>query len=127
MALRKKKNKEVSNNNLSKQIDGLLTHIKAIDERIDANGRKLSDQIEAVNTSLSIQVGNMSEQVEVVALAVANVQNRLAEINHKIIGTNQKINGLDNRFDDFALNRAKVDEVNARFLRLEKKVGLSKN
>ena len=74
-----------------------------------------------------MQTRDMSEQVEVVALAVADVQNRLAEINHKIIGTNQKINGLNNRFDDFALNRAKIDEVNARFLRLEKKVGLSKN
>ncbi|MDO8572366.1 MAG: hypothetical protein Q7S11_01190 [bacterium] len=102
MVLRKKKNKEVSNNNLSKQIDSLLAHIKIIDERIDVNDRKLSDQIEAV------------------AFAVANIQNTLAEMRHKV-------NGINNRVGDFALNSAKIDEVTARFLRLEKKVGLSKN
>lgn len=91
--------KETSNDDLSKQIGSLLAHIKAIDERIDVNDRKLSDQIEAV------------------AFAVANIQNTLAEMRHKV-------NGINNRMDDFALNRAKIDEVNARFLKLEEKSGL---
>lgn len=120
MSLRKKKNKEVSNGDLAKQIS-------ILSNQVETTNKNLSERVETVNTNLSAQIRDMSEQVEVVALAVANVQNRLAEINHKVIGTNQKINGLNNRFDDFALNRAKTDEVNARFLRLEKKVGLSKN
>ncbi len=102
MPARKKKSKEISNNDLSKQIGSLLAQIKTIDERTDVNDRKLSDQIEAV------------------AFAVANIQNTLAEMRHKV-------NGINNRMDDFALNRAKIDEVNARFLKLEKKIGLSKN
>lgn len=102
MALRKKRNKEVSSNDLLKKINSLLAHIKILDERIDVNNRKLSDQIEAV------------------AFAVANIQNTLAEMRHKV-------NGINSRMDDFAFNSAKIDEVNARFLKLEKKIGLSKN
>ncbi len=109
--IKKKVQKEVSNNELSKQI-------KLIGERL-----------ETVNTNLSSRIQDVSEQVEVTAMAVANVQNRLAEINAKMIGMNQKINGLNNRFDDLASNHATHDEVHILSLRvgkLENKTGLAK-
>ena len=92
---KKKKNNEVSNGDLAKQI-------------------------EAVSRELSMQI-------ETVALAVAGAQNGIAEVNQRIIGVDSKIDGINRRIDDLAFNRAKTDEVNARFLRLEKKVGLSKH
>ncbi len=105
--IKKKVQKDVSNNELFEQI-------KLIGERM-----------EVVNVDLSGKIQDVSEQVEVTAMAVANVQNRLAEINAKMIGMNQKINGPNNRFDDLAMNCVKTDDVQKRFLRIEKEIGLA--
>jgi hypothetical protein len=116
---KKKVQKEVSNNELSEQIE-------AGNKNLAKQIKLTNDRIEEVNTDLSGQIRNVTEQVEVVAMAVANVQNRLAEINTKMIGMNQKIIGLGNRFDDIASTRAKSDEVHKRFLRIEKEIGLTR-
>jgi len=116
--IKKKVKKEVSNNELSKQIEAVN---KTLSKQIKFN----NEHVESISTDLSGRIRDVSEQVEVTAMAVANVQNSLAEINTKMIGINQKIIGLGNRFDDLASNRAKTDEVHKRFLRIENKIGLA--
>jgi len=124
--------KEVSNNDLAKKIDLLLKNSEKTNERIEGVNTSLSKQIkstnkriEDVNMNLSEKIQDVSEQVEVVAFAVAGAQNGIAEVNAKMLGMNQKINGLNNRFDDLSLNRAKTDDVHKRFLRIEKEIGLA--
>ncbi len=139
--IKKKIQKEISNNYLTKKIDFLLKNSEKTDKRIEAVSTNISKQTKEVDADLSKRIKevdiNLSKQirstnerieivsevlsgkiqevpkkVEVVVFVVANVRNRLDEIDIKILGVNQKLNGINGRFDDLTINFAKIDKVN---------------
>ncbi|MEX0930609.1 MAG: hypothetical protein WDZ79_02930 [Candidatus Paceibacterota bacterium] len=70
---------------------------------------------------------NMEEQFESLENCMGRLEERQDETEVRL---SQQINGVNNRLDDLALNRATRDELytaNKRLDRVEKKVGLKKH